>query len=150
MIFAAKPSNRRRYPLFASRVAAGFPSPAEDHVEGKLDLNEHLIKHPAATFIVRVEGASMTGAGIHPGDLLIVDRSLEPRDGSIVVAAVNGELTVKRLRAEKGGWVLKAENPDFPDIPIAGAANAEAPNTEDVACAVWGVATNAIHSLGPP
>lgn len=84
-------------PLFASRVPAGFPSPADDYIDQRLDLNEHLINHPAATFFVRVSGDSMTGASLHDGDLLIVDRALEPVDGRIVIAAVNGELTVKRL-----------------------------------------------------
>lgn len=75
--------------LYASRVAAGFPSPADDYVEGLLDLNSHLVKHPAATFFVRVAGDSMVGAGIHPGDILVVDRSLEPVDGKIVIAVLN-------------------------------------------------------------
>ena len=77
-------------PLFASRVPAGFPSPADDYVDQRLDLNTHLVEHPAATFFTRVSGHSMRGAGIHDGDLLIVDRALEPQDGRIVIAAVNG------------------------------------------------------------
>lgn len=84
-------------PLFMSSVEAGFPSPAEDYIEGRLDLNKHLIKHPAATFFVRVSGNSMINAGIYPGDILIVDRSLEAADKKIVIAVVDGELTVKRL-----------------------------------------------------
>ena len=90
-IFAATASHRMALPVLAAAVPAGFPSPAEDYVEGKLDLNEHLIARPAATFIVRVEGDSMTGAGIFCGDLLVVDRSIEARADSIVVAAVGGE-----------------------------------------------------------
>ena len=84
-------------PLYASKVQAGFPSPADDFMEGRLDLNQHLVKHPTATFFVRVSGDSMIEAGIHPDDILVVDRSLEPRHGKIVIAALDGELTVKRL-----------------------------------------------------
>ena len=83
--------SERDVPLFLETVAAGFPSPAGDYIERRLDLNEHLIQHPSATFFVRVAGDSMTGAGIHDGDILIVDRSLEPAGGSIVVAAVNDQ-----------------------------------------------------------
>ncbi|MBF0247340.1 MAG: translesion error-prone DNA polymerase V autoproteolytic subunit [Alphaproteobacteria bacterium] len=127
-------------PLFASFVRAGFPSPAEDYIEGSLDLNRHLIRHPAATFIVRVEGESMTGAGIFPGDLLVVDRSVEPRDGHVVIAAVGGELTVKRLRGRPGAWRLVAEHPDFPPIVLDGDA-------DDPSAAVWGVVTSAVRRL---
>ncbi len=122
-------------PLYASMVAAGFPSPADDYMEGTLDLNEHLITHPAATFMVRVEGNSMTDAGILPGDLLIVDRSLESRSGHIVVAVINGELTVKRLLKVKNGWQLKAENPDYPPTQIE-------PESQ---CAIWGVVTGSVR-----
>ncbi|MFZ2312573.1 MAG: translesion error-prone DNA polymerase V autoproteolytic subunit [Methylobacter sp.] len=84
-------------PLFASKIPAGFPSPADDHLEATIDMNQQYVRHPAATFFVRVQGTSMIGAGIHNGDLLVVDRSLEAQSGSIVIAVVNGELTVKRL-----------------------------------------------------
>ncbi len=83
-------------------VEAGFPSPADDWVEDRLDLNKHLIKYPAATFFVRVSGYSMTGAGIHPGDILVVDRALEPTDGKVIIAVVDGELTVKRVNLSLG------------------------------------------------
>jgi len=89
-------------PLFMIPVEAGFPSPAEDYIEGELDLNKHLIKHPAATFFVRVAGDSMVDAGVHPGDILIVDRAIEPADKKVVIAVVNGDLTVKRIRIIKG------------------------------------------------
>ncbi|MHA1598218.1 MAG: LexA family protein [Alphaproteobacteria bacterium] len=124
-------------PLLASTVAAGFPSPADDFIEGALDLNAHLIEHPAATFIVRVEGASMTGAGIFDGDLLIVDRSIEARSGRIVVAVVDGGLTVKRLIRTVTGMALKAEHPDYPPIPIT--ANAD--------CVIWGVVTGSVRQF---
>ena len=129
-----------RPPLYASAVAAGFPSPADDFIEGALDLNEHLIAHPAATFMVRVDGASMSGAGIFSGDLLIVDRSLESRSGQIVVAVVGGELTVKRLLRTATGWMLKAEHPDYPPTPIG-------PGVE---CAIWGVVTGSVRRFEQP
>ncbi len=134
-VFAAETARRRPLALFASPVAAGFPSPAEDYVEGRLDLNEHLIRHPAATFIVRVKGESMLGAGIQPDDLLVVDRSLEARSGDIVIAAVAGELVVKRLGKSKAGWRLEASSPDFPPIAIGA----------EVDCAVWGVVTGSVR-----
>jgi DNA polymerase V len=110
MIFAADITTKLLRPLFASRVPAGFPSPAEDFVEGSLDLNKHLIDHPAATFFLRVSGDSMIGVGIHADDLLIVDRSLKAKNDDIVIAILHGELTVKRLVQENGKWFLRAEN----------------------------------------
>jgi DNA polymerase V len=124
-------------PLFATRIAAGFPSPADDYVEGQLDLNEHLIKHPAATFYVRVAGDSMTGAGIYPGDILVVDRSLEPMHRNIVIAVVNGELTVKRLLREENRAVLQPENGHYRPIEIV----------ESMECVIWGVVTGVVRQL---
>ncbi|MEQ8193466.1 MAG: translesion error-prone DNA polymerase V autoproteolytic subunit [Rhodospirillales bacterium] len=134
-----RPASRtaRPLPLAGAAVAAGFPSPAEDFVEGTLDLNEHLIRRPAATFIMRVKGDSMTGAGIFPGDLLLVDRSLEARPGNIVIAALDGELTVKRLHRTDKDWFLIAENPRYPPIPIG----------RDPDCTIWGVVASAIHQF---
>lgn len=123
--------------LFLVPVAAGFPSPAEDYIEGRLDLNQHLIRHPAATFFVRVTGDSMIDAGIHPGDILIVDRSLEPQDKKVVIAVINGELTVKRIRMQKGKAWLVPENGKYPRIEIR----------EDMEFTVWGVVTSVIHQL---
>lgn len=125
------------FPLFAERVAAGFPSPADDYLEGQLDLNEYLIQHPAATFFVRVTGDSMIGAGIHSGDILIVDRALEAIDRKVVIAVVNGELTVKRLRKQKGKLVLMPENDRCQSIVIEDGMDLE----------IWGVVTNVIHAL---
>ena len=133
---------RRDLPVLASAVRAGFPSPAEDYIEGSLDLNRHLIRHPAATFIVRVEGESMRGAGIFPGDLLVVDRSVEPRDGHVVIAAVDGDLTVKRLKGRAGQWRLVAEHPDFPPIPLPSGTDEDGESA-----AIWGVVTNAVRDL---
>lgn len=126
-----------KFPIFGSKVQAGFPSPADDHVESKLDLNEHLIQHPSATFFVRVTGDSMINAGIHSGDILVVDRSLEPAHGKVVVAAVDGELTVKRLIMQNGKTTLLPENPDFPPIELIPENNVT----------VWGVVTNVIHAV---
>jgi DNA polymerase V len=131
-------NNGYKIPLFSSKVAAGFPSPAEDYIEDNLDLNEHLIKHPAATFLVRVSGTSMINAGIFENDILIVDRSLSPVSGKIVIAAVDGQLTVKRLHKDKTGQVLlMPENPTFPPIPVDDKNNVY----------IWGVVTNVIHAV---
>lgn len=124
-----------RLPLILSRVPAGFPSPAEDFIDGSLDLNDYII-HPAATYFVKAEGESMIGAGIYDGDLLIVDKSLEPKNGSIVIASVMGDLTVKRLtRDVKGVWLLAPENPDYPTIPLLEESQ------------IWGVVKNSVRNL---
>lgn len=126
-----------RLPFYQHSVSAGFPSPAEDDVENKLDLNEMLIKHPSATFFLRVSGSSMINAGIHHNDILIVDRSLEPADGKVVIASVNGELTVKRLSKAGNKILLIAENDAYRPIEITG----------EVDFRIWGVVTNVIHSV---
>ena len=97
-IFDPDLTRRLALPLFSSTIAAGFPSPADDYLERDLDLNEYFVKHETATYYLRVSGDSMENAGIRHNDLLVVDKSLEARDGSIVVAVIDGELTVKRLR----------------------------------------------------
>ena len=124
-------------PLFAGKVAAGFPSPADDYVEKTLDLNELLIQKPAATYFVRAEGESMLGAGIHPNDILVVDRSIEPVPGKIVICALNGELVVKRLKRRAGRWVLGSENPAYRDIVLR----------EEMDTVIWGVVTTVIHPV---
>ena len=131
--FAA--NTRLALPLLLSTVPAGFPSPAEDYIDKRLDLNEHLVRHPAATFFVRVAGDSMRDAGVADGDILIVDRAVEPRTGSIVIAAVNGELTVKRLKKGRTRVWLVPENPDFAPTEI----------TPEMQFEVWGVVTYIIH-----
>lgn len=122
-------------PLFGGRVSAGFPSPADDFIEEYLDLNQLLVKHRDATFFVRASGYSMTGAGIYPGDILVVDRSLEPAHGKVVIAILEGELTVKRLVLGRGGLRLAAENSDYPDIPVTSELQ------------IWGVVTSVIHAV---
>lgn len=136
-VFIPDTSTKIERPLFMVPVRAGFPSPAEDYIEGKLDLNSHLVKHPAATFFVRVEGDSMIDAGIHPGDILIVDRSLEPADKKVVIAIIDGDLTVKRIRMKDGKVFLAPENGNYPNIHI----------NEDMNFEIWGVVTNVIHKL---
>jgi len=122
-------------PLFMNYVPAGFPSPAEGHLDDTLDLNQLLIAHPAATFFVRVQGESMQGANIHSEDVLIVDRSLEPKNRDIVVAVLNGEFTVKRILKKEGKLLLAAENNRYPPIEVR--------EGEDFQ--VWGVVTYVIH-----
>ena len=136
-IYAPDLSTRYKLPVFLGRLPAGFPSPADDYIEGKLDLNRHLIKHPAATFFVRVTGDSMTGAGIHSGDLLVVDRSLEAIDGNVIVAALDGDLTVKRFRKRNGTLSLLPENRNYQPIEI----------TQQQTFEIWGVVTSVIHAL---
>jgi DNA polymerase V len=114
----ARPGAPLSRPLFASRVPAGFPSPAEEYAEGPLDLHDYLIRHPAATFYVRVTGESMTGAGILNGDVLVVDRAREPRHGDIVVAVIDNELTVKQLDTQGPTPRLRAHHPDFAVIDL--------------------------------
>ena len=99
-------------------VVAGFPSPAEQYQEPPLDLNELLVRRPAATYFVRVEGDSMVGAGIRDGDLLVVDRSLRPADGDVIIASVDGEFTVKSYRRDKNGIRLEPANPSYPVIRL--------------------------------
>ena len=124
-------------PLFLTTVPAGFPSPADDYIENQLDLNRYLIRHPAATFFVKVQGDSMIDAGIHSGDLLIVDRSLETADNRVVIAVINGELTVKRIRIQAGSIRLVPENPDYPETEVDGTTEFQ----------IWGVVTSVIHPL---
>ena len=136
-VLRADIGSERRQIMYSTLVAAGMPLPTEEYSEGKIDLNEHLLKNPEATFFVRVSGDSMIDAGIHPGDLMIVDRSLMPASGKVVIAVVNGELTVKRLFKENGKLFLMPENPNYPAIEI----------TEDMAFMIWGVVTNVIHPV---
>lgn len=124
-------------PLFLASIPAGFPSPADDYIDRKLDLNELLIRHPAATFFVRVAGDSMVGAGIHSGDILVVDRALPAEHNRIVIAAINGELTVKRLLKQNGKLYLMPENEGFAPMEVTGEMQFE----------IWGVVAHVIHPL---
>ena len=124
-----------KLPLVSASVEAGFPSPADDHLERGIDLNEELIRNPAATFLVRVKGDSMRDAGIHAGDVLIVDKSLTPTDRKIVVAMIDGNFTVKRFRKRGARVFLEAENPDFSPIEV----------TEGQELSIFGVVSYIIH-----
>jgi DNA polymerase V len=125
-----------KLPLYGCSVRAGFPSPADDYIEMHLDLNSHLIKHPAATFFLTASGDSMINSGIASGDMLVVDRSLEATHGKIVIAAINGELTVKRLFRQEGRVQLLPEYDQYAPIEI----------TETEELVIWGVVTHVIHA----
>ena len=129
--------SREGLPLYLAPVNAGFPSPADDYIDRKLDLHEYLVRNRAATFFLRAQGDSMIGAGIHDGDLLIVDRSVEAAHDRIVIAALDDELTVKRLIRRKGRVFLAPENPDYPEFDI----------TEREYIHIWGVVTYVIHKV---
>lgn len=124
-----------KLPLVSASVEAGFPSPADDHLERSIDLNEELIRNPAATFLVRVKGESMRDAGIHSGDILVVDRSVTPADRQIVVAMIDGEFTVKRFRKQNGRITLEAANDSFAPIEVG----------EEQELTIWGAVTYIIH-----
>lgn len=124
-------------PLAGGSVTAGFPSPADDYLDRALDFNELLIENPAATFAVRIAGESMTGAGMFPGDIAVINRARTPTSGSVVLALVNGDFTVKRYRVRAGRVILQAENPAYPDIEIRDGTEFE----------VWGVVSHSIRSF---
>ena len=122
-------------PVFLDKVSAGFPSPATDYMENKLDLNEYLIRHPAATFIVKARVSSMVNADIYSGDLLIVDRSVTPKSNNIVIASIFGDLTVKKLKKKEKSFFLISANDEYPSIEVK----------EEMECFIWGVVTYIIH-----
>ena len=132
-----RPSLRLNIPLFLERVSAGFSSPAADYIEKTLDLNELCIQHPAATFFVRVDGESMIGAGIFPGDVLVVDRSLRAQHGDIIIASLESEMTVKELHLTPPPVCLLPRNPAYQPILIE----------DSMVLEVFGVVTNVVRSL---
>jgi len=125
-----------KIPLLTDSVSAGFPSPADDHTEENIDLNEHLISNPFSTFFLRVKGDSMINAGIKDKDLIIVDKSLIAKPGNIVIAMIDGEITMKRLSIKNDELYLKAENHNYPDFRFK--------NHIDIQ--IWGVVIYSIHS----
>ncbi len=126
-------------PLLGRLVPAGFPSPADDYLDGEIDLNRFLIERPAACYLMRVAGPSMSGAGILDGDLVVVDRSLAPAPGHVVVAVIDGEMTIKRLRRLKdGSFMLVAEHPGYPSVTVG----------EEHPAEVWGVVVGCVRKMG--
>ncbi len=125
-----------KVPLLTDSVSAGFPSPADDHTEENIDLNEHLISNPSSTFFLRVKGDSMINAGIKDKDLIIVDKSLTARPGNIIIAMIDGEFTMKRLSIKNNELYLKAENHNYPDFRFKNHINVQ----------IWGVVIYSIHS----
>lgn len=136
-IFSGRVASALQFPYFESRVQAGAPFPGDDYSEGNLDLNQYLFPNMTSTFLTRVTGDSMVKVGIFPNDMLIVDRSLSPITGKIVIAVLNGEMTVKRLKKEKDKIFLCAENDRYSDIEV----------TEYDEFSIWGVVTRVIHNL---
>jgi len=123
--------------LYLNSVCAGFPSPASDYLEGEIDLNRYLIKNPLATFIVKSQGNRMLQAGIHSGDLLIVDKSIKPKNNSIVIASINGDLIVKRIKISGKKFLLTSDNKEYGNIKIN--------NESDIF--IWGIVTKVIHNV---
>ena len=123
--------------LYTHPVSAGFPSPADDFLEKRLDLNDYLVRNRASTFLVKVEGHSMKDAGIFDGDVLVVDRSLEPAAGNVVLGVLHGEFTVKRIHLVENKLFLIPENPEFSPIEI----------TREMDFTIWGVVTFCLHRL---
>ena len=123
--------------LYLNSVCAGFPSPASDYLEGEIDLNRYLIKNPLATFIVKSQGNCMLQAGIHSGDLLIVDKSIKPKNNSIVIASINGDLIVKRIKISGKQFLLTSDNKEYGNIKIN--------NESDIF--IWGIVTKVIHNV---
>ncbi|MCP4922825.1 MAG: translesion error-prone DNA polymerase V autoproteolytic subunit [bacterium] len=136
-IWSAKTGRAVPVTFYSATVSAGQPCPVDTIEEGHLDINDHLLSDPEETFFVRVSGDSMINAGIHPGDLLVVDRRRRPESGKVAVVVVNGELTVKRLFKDKSRLYLVPENTNYPTLEIS----------EEMDIYIWGVVTNVIHSL---
>jgi len=134
-IYLSSMRKSKPLPLYVSGVYAGFPSPAEDHTDSNLDLNEYLVKHPAATFYIYAKGDSMINSGIYDGDLMVVDRSLVPGQNSIIIAVINGEFTVKKIHRIKNKMYLVPNNKQYKPIEV----------TSDMDFVIWGIVTHTIH-----
>jgi len=138
-VFVPLPGAPRQFlPIDEVRVSAGFPSPAADYADKRLDINEYLVRNPVSTFFFTVEGDSMQGAEIFDGDILVVDKSIRPRHGQIVVAFVDGERLVKRLYQRGGRVALLAENPSYPPLDIQ----------DGMELLIWGVVTGKFKHFG--
>ena len=128
-------SKKTKIKLYTTSISAGFPSPAEDHMDISLDINEYLVKHPSSTFYIYVKGDSMIDSGIFDGDLLIVDRSLEVKSNSVVVAVIDGDFTVKKIKKDSGNLYLIPQNKKYKPILLE--------NNMDFQ--IWGIVTHTIH-----
>jgi DNA polymerase V len=136
-IYSASTDTELHLPLISNGISAGFPSPAADFIDVSIDLNKHLIQHPSATFYARVKGDSMKNAGIFDGDLLIVDKSIEPKNDKIAVCFIDGEFTVKKIKLEKDSCWLVPANDDYQAIKV----------TADNDFIIWGIVTHVIKSF---
>ena len=136
-LYKASTKEKLKLPIVENGISAGFPSPAEDFLDSVIDLNKELIKNPDATFFGRVKGYSMKNAGLNDGDLLIIDKSLEPKNGKIAVCFIDGEFTVKRIKIEKDTCWLTPENDDYKPIKV----------TQDNDFLIWGIVTTVIKIL---
>ncbi|MCG5643656.1 translesion error-prone DNA polymerase V autoproteolytic subunit [Flavobacteriaceae bacterium LSUCC0859] len=134
--YTPTPTNSKQ-PIIEGGISAGFPSPADDFKEIRISLDENLVRNKEATFYARVSGESMIGAGLDDGDLLVIDRSLEPKDGKIAVCYIDGEFTVKRLKIDQGKLYLMPENNKYKPIEVH----------EDNTLLVWGVVTYVIKAM---
>jgi len=135
-IYEPDTSQKIKMPFFGSQIPAGFPSPADDYLEMSLDLNEHLIRNPSSTFFARVTGSSMINSGIYDNDIVIIDKSLQPKNGSILVCVIDGEFTIKRFkRVDDNTAYLMPDNPNFKPIKV----------DQDNNFTIWGVVTYNIH-----
>jgi len=135
-IFALNKQVELRLPFFESLIPAGFPSPADDYLEMSLDLNERLIRNPSSTFFAQITGSSMINAGIHDGDLVVIDKSLQPKDDSVLVCIIDGEFTLKRFKKiDNESAFLMPDNPDYEPIKVNKHNN----------FMIWGVVTYSIH-----
>ena len=134
--FSVDSSTEQALPLVEGGISAGFPSPAQDYIDLSLDLNKELINNPSSTFFGRVKGSSMIDAGIEDGDLLVIDKSLEPQDGDTTVCFIDGEFTLKYVKIDKDEIFLIPANPDFKPIRIT---------AENNFC-IWGVVTYSIKN----
>ena len=134
-IYRASKKSKLSINLYSSSIEAGFPSPADDHLDISLDLNKYLIKHPASTFYIYVKGDSMVDDGIYSGDIMIVDKSLNPKSNDIIVAVINGDFTVKKLYKNNNKIFLIPANKKYELIPI----------TDEMDFEIWGVVTHTIH-----
>jgi DNA polymerase V len=136
-IYSALTETELELPLLPVGISAGFPSPAVDFIDLTIDLNKHLIKHPSATFYGRVKGHSMNDAGINDGDLLVIDKSIEPQDGKIAVCWIDGEFTIKRIKLDKNICWLMPANKNYEPIKV----------TPDNDFLIWGIVIHVIKSL---